>query len=186
VAALGAPGRAVGAFTFHALGLELLRAFPEAAGLRPGFTVLDEAARRALGERLGAEIPGVSSAAAALERVSRAKATGDAVELDRPRRLSRRLRAGAGGRRRRRLRRSGGPDRAPPGHQSEALAFAQDRCRYLFVDEYQDVNAAQVRLVQLLAPSAPPPNLCVVGDPDQAIYGFRGSDPSWFVRFASD
>jgi superfamily I DNA/RNA helicase len=41
-------------------------------------------------------------------------------------------------------------------------------------------------LVRLLAPEGPSTNLCAVGDPDQSIYGFRGSDPSYFACFASD
>jgi DNA helicase-2/ATP-dependent DNA helicase PcrA len=49
-----------------------------------------------------------------------------------------------------------------------------DPLRYLVVDEYQDINQAQERLIQRLA--APPVELCVVGDDDQAIYQWRGSD----------
>ncbi|MGB8295863.1 MAG: 3'-5' exonuclease, partial [Polyangia bacterium] len=66
-----------------------------------------------------------------------------------------------------------------------ALVFARGRCRHLLVDEYQDINAAQYRLVRLLAPEGSSTNLCAVGDPDQSIYGFRGSDPSYFACFAS-
>ncbi|MFN8031874.1 MAG: ATP-dependent DNA helicase [Mycobacterium sp.] len=54
--------------------------------------------------------------------------------------------------------------------------------RYLIVDEYQDVNPAQERLIELLA--QPPVELCVVGDDDQAIYQWRGSDVGNIVRFA--
>ena len=78
------------------------------------------------------------------------------------------------------------------GH-APALAFAQERCRHLFVDEYQDVNPVQDRLVRLIAPPGAsvgpdglPHGLCVVGDPDQAIYGFRGADPGCFAAFARD
>jgi DNA helicase-2/ATP-dependent DNA helicase PcrA len=46
--------------------------------------------------------------------------------------------------------------------------------KYLFVDEYQDINPAQEELIRLLA--KPPVLLCVVGDDDQAIYQWRGSD----------
>jgi DNA helicase-2/ATP-dependent DNA helicase PcrA len=46
--------------------------------------------------------------------------------------------------------------------------------RHLIVDEYQDVNPAQERLIELLA--GPQVELCVVGDDDQAIYQWRGSD----------
>ncbi len=60
----------------------------------------------------------------------------------------------------------------------------QRRCRHLFVDEYQDLNGAQYRLIQGLA--GPAGSLCVIGDPDQAIYGFRGSDVRFFDRFEND
>jgi len=54
--------------------------------------------------------------------------------------------------------------------------------RYLIVDEYQDVNPAQERLIALL--TGPQVELCVVGDDDQAIYQWRGSDVSNIVTFA--
>ena len=62
-----------------------------------------------------------------------------------------------------------------------ALAYYQDRFEHILVDEYQDTNAAQFRLVQLLAThindrGEPEHNLCVVGDDDQSIYHFRGAD----------
>ena len=60
----------------------------------------------------------------------------------------------------------------------------QRRYRHLFVDEYQDLNGAQYRLIQGLA--GPAGSLCVIGDPDQAIYGFRGSDVRFFDRFETD
>lgn len=51
----------------------------------------------------------------------------------------------------------------------------------LCVDEYQDVNDVQAALVKLLSPDGR--NLLVIGDPDQAIYGFRGARPGHFLRF---
>lgn len=55
---------------------------------------------------------------------------------------------------------------------------------HLMVDEFQDVNAVQYRFVQLLAGTGR--NLFVIGDPDQAIYGFRGADPRHFRRLLED
>ena len=66
----------------------------------------------------------------------------------------------------------------------DVLAAVQTRYRWISVDEYQDVNAAQYRLLRLLAGEGV--NLCVIGDPDQAIYGFRGADHRYFLQFAQD
>jgi DNA helicase II / ATP-dependent DNA helicase PcrA len=58
------------------------------------------------------------------------------------------------------------------------------RFTHIFVDEFQDINGGQYRLLRALAP--PEAQLCVIGDPDQAIYGFRGSDVRYFRRFSED
>jgi len=57
------------------------------------------------------------------------------------------------------------------------------RFRHLFVDEFQDVNPAQQRLVEGWRGGRP--DLCVVGDPDQAIYAWNGADPSYLTGFGS-
>ncbi|RJQ52438.1 MAG: DNA helicase [Desulfobacteraceae bacterium] len=64
------------------------------------------------------------------------------------------------------------------------LKRCQDRFRYIFVDEYQDLNHAQYTLIRALSP--PGKNLFAIGDPDQSIYGFRGSDVGYFKRFIED
>jgi DNA helicase-2/ATP-dependent DNA helicase PcrA len=56
--------------------------------------------------------------------------------------------------------------------------------RYILVDEYQDTNQAQYRLLQLLA--ATDMNVCAVGDPDQSIYAFRGADINNILDFERD
>lgn len=65
----------------------------------------------------------------------------------------------------------------------EVFASAHKTLRHLIVDEYQDVNPAQEALVRQL--SARPVELCVVGDDDQAIYQWRGSDVGNIVNFES-
>ena len=60
----------------------------------------------------------------------------------------------------------------------------RDRWRWIFVDEYQDVDATQYELLRLLSPADG--NLCAIGDPDQAIYSFRGADVGYFLRFSED
>lgn len=68
--------------------------------------------------------------------------------------------------------------------QSEVLADCRARWQYLHIDEYQDTNHAQYRLAKLLVGSAR--HLCVVGDTDQAIYGWRGADFTNLLKFEED
>jgi DNA helicase-2/ATP-dependent DNA helicase PcrA len=56
--------------------------------------------------------------------------------------------------------------------------------QWIFVDEYQDVDETQYELLRLLSPADG--NLCAIGDPDQAIYSFRGADVHYFLRFNED
>jgi DNA helicase-2/ATP-dependent DNA helicase PcrA len=63
----------------------------------------------------------------------------------------------------------------------EVLLDYQNRHRYLLVDEYQDTNAAQLRLLELLAGLRR--NLCVVGDDDQSIYAWRGAQAGSILQF---
>ncbi len=59
-----------------------------------------------------------------------------------------------------------------------------DGFNHIYIDEYQDINAGQYHLVKLLAGGHA--HVCIIGDPDQSIYGFRGSDAGCFKWFLHD
>ncbi|TMW72958.1 ATP-dependent helicase [Alteribacter natronophilus] len=65
----------------------------------------------------------------------------------------------------------------------ELLAKYQKRFTHVMIDEFQDINRLQYEIIKKLA--APEMNLCAVGDDDQSIYRFRGSDPEYILRFES-
>ncbi len=64
------------------------------------------------------------------------------------------------------------------------LGRYQERITHVMIDEFQDINRIQYETVKLLA--SPQNNLCVIGDDDQSIYGFRGSDPQYILGFTKD
>ncbi|HES5802247.1 TPA: UvrD-helicase domain-containing protein, partial [Streptococcus pyogenes] len=66
----------------------------------------------------------------------------------------------------------------------DVLAYYQQRYQYIHVDEYQDTNHAQYQLIKLLASRFK--NICVVGDADQSIYGWRGADMQNILDFEKD
>ncbi|MCP4023734.1 MAG: UvrD-helicase domain-containing protein, partial [Desulfobacteraceae bacterium] len=65
----------------------------------------------------------------------------------------------------------------------QMLQKVQKRFQHIFIDEYQDLNKGQYELAKLISLQS---YIAVIGDPDQSIYGFRGSDNKYFKRFAQD
>ena len=62
--------------------------------------------------------------------------------------------------------------------------YYQQKFSHIFIDEYQDINYSQYRLINLIY--SPSNHICVIGDPNQAIYGFRGADYKYFMQFGKD
>ncbi|SFE59140.1 ATP-dependent helicase [Thermophagus xiamenensis] len=65
----------------------------------------------------------------------------------------------------------------------EALQYHRKRVRAIAIDEFQDINAIQYEFIRLLGKDC---NILAIGDPDQSIYGFRGSDVRLFFRFQNE
>ena len=70
--------------------------------------------------------------------------------------------------------------------KNQVAVSCRTRFQYIFVDEYQDLNHGQYRIIKSLVPPGVDRNICVVGDPNQSIYGFRGSNSKYFNRFIKD
>ena len=168
--------------TFHSLGLSILLEHHNAAGLQRGFRVASEA------ERIGLlrDALGISErkARGRLAAISRAKRTAASPSEDVPGEV---LEAYAGAMEARNLcdfddlvLQAADALESDPGIRERY----RRRFRWISVDEYQDVDEQQVRLLKQLV--APDGNLCAIGDPDQAIYGFRGADVRFFSEFRRD
>ncbi|HAQ08850.1 MAG TPA: ATP-dependent DNA helicase Rep, partial [Bacillus bacterium] len=69
-------------------------------------------------------------------------------------------------------------------NQPAILENYQNRFQYFLIDEFQDINKVQYELIRLLSTKSG--NVCAVGDDDQSIYSFRGSDPAYLFKFKED
>ncbi|MBN1384400.1 MAG: UvrD-helicase domain-containing protein [Elusimicrobia bacterium] len=67
----------------------------------------------------------------------------------------------------------------------EVLSVYRKKYQWIIIDEYQDINFAQYQMIRMLMPEYNS-NLCVIGDPNQAIYGFRGADIKFINKFVDD
>jgi superfamily I DNA/RNA helicase len=176
-----AGGGAVAIHTFHSLGLAILREHGAGAGLAESFRIAGEAER----VTLLAESLGVTAARAErlLRTISRHKRTGTPAEGEAAEAMGAYERALAA----RNLLDFDdliGKAVALLAAAPTIAAQIRARLRCVCVDEFQDVDPPQYALLRLITPQDG--SLSVIGDPDQAIYGFRGADASCFDRFLQD
>lgn len=183
--------------TFHGLCARLLRQYSTLVGIDRNFTIYDQADRlRAVKQVMNQlDLANISVSPEKVEgAISRAK-----NELLTPEAYARRggdhvaaVTSKVYGPYQNRLRESSAVDfddllvhlvtilKAHP----DVRADLDRRFRYVLVDEYQDTNRAQYAIVRAF--SVDHPNLCVTGDPDQSIYGWRGADMSNILEFEKD
>jgi ATP-dependent DNA helicase UvrD/PcrA len=164
--------------TFHGLGLALLR---EDAGLARGCRVAAPDERTEIARELFDLSP--AKADRLLEEIGRARRASVPVQPE----LAERTALYAEALERRNLLDFDDLLLKPLAllrERPDLAARYRERFRWISIDEYQDVDALQYALIRLLAP--PQGNLCAIGDPDQSIYGFRGADVGFFLRFRED
>lgn len=187
-------GEAPRATTFHAFCLDLLQACGDRTGLPQGFRVCPETDAREIARRILKKAPsdpqGPRSAGSFLKALSRLKAPWafpqegpETIQVWRP--LCQQYQAF--------LRKEGLLDledleiealRLLKEYPDVAAAWGK-RFPRIFVDEYQDTNGLQVQILKLLVQGGQS-CLFAIGDPDQAIYGFRGAEAGHFRRFSQD
>ena len=192
------PSSRVWVGTFHGFCARLLRKYATLVGIDPGFSIYDQNDRRRavkdVMDQVGWDVPGWTP-----ERVESAisRAKNDLVNPDAWHRRGPPI-----------ARTPCSPRSTRPTRRGSASASAVDfddllvhmvailkehkdvradldrRFRYVLVDEYQDTNLAQYAIVRAL--SVDHPNLCVTGDPDQSIYGWRGANLTNILEFERD
>ncbi len=169
-------------FTFHSLGLTILQEHWNAAGLQRGFRIAAESERlNLMREALGVSEQRARRLLSAISHLKRTQSSPEAAQLIEAFRIYQEA-----------MERHNFVDyddligraiavlEVEPGLQ----AAYRERYRWVCIDEYQDVDEQQVRLIQRLVP--PDGNVCAIGDPDQAIYSFRGADVRYFKQFETD
>lgn len=195
---VGGPSKDLWVSTFHSASLRVLRVYGEYVGLKSGFVVYDDDDQSALIKEILKELELEAKPGPFRAMLDRIKNQGRSLsEYLReapdfiggvPKELAgdiyRRYQSG--------MRSQGAVDfndllllsiqlfEEQPG----VLAKIRQRARFIHVDEYQDTNPVQYKLTKLLAGENP--NLLVVGDPDQSIYGFRNADINNILDFTKD
>ncbi len=184
--------------TFHAIGVKILRSHAELAGLKSGFSILDDDDQLRLLKQL-LQVEGIDEKrwparqlAALIDGWKNRGLTPDLVPAGEAHSFA----GGMGGKLyadyQARLKTVNATDFGDLlleplrlfQHNADVLEQYQQRFKYMLVDEYQDTNTAQYLWLKLLAQGHE--NICCVGDDDQSIYGWRGAEVENILRFEKD
>ncbi len=196
------PGSRVWVSTFHRFCARLLREYAELVGLHSNFTIFDTDDQRGLIKRALSDLDldstqyAPAKINAAISKMKNELITPDIVEAARQEQATMDFKTVVTARiypeYQKRLRESNAVDfddlllhvvsllQSNPELRSEL----DHQYQFILVDEYQDTNKAQYEIIRALAHDIP--NLCVTGDPDQSIYGWRGARIDNILRFESD
>jgi DNA helicase-2/ATP-dependent DNA helicase PcrA len=191
------PGSRVWISTFHSFGARLLRQYADRLELDRNFTIYDQSDRARI-VKMALEDAGIDNAKISPDTISAAisKAKNQLLSPDRfaerARDFYEKTVAGLYPIYEKRLRDANALDfddllywpALALKHDKELRAELDARFRFVLIDEYQDTNQAQYAIARGL--SVDNPNLCLVGDPDQSIYKFRGSDIRNILDFERD
>jgi DNA helicase II / ATP-dependent DNA helicase PcrA len=194
---VGAPARDLWVGTFHSMCVRMLRRDGSKAGISPSFAIIDEADQRQLIKDILDDLDYDErqlSPGACLHEISKAKNSliwPDKYHESQTSFLGERM-ANVYTEYERRLRESNSLDFDDLivrtidllERDENVREKYQNKFEYILVDEYQDVNIAQYRLIAILG--AKHKNVTVVGDDDQSIYSWRGSDYRMILRFEED
>jgi DNA helicase-2/ATP-dependent DNA helicase PcrA len=184
--------------TFHSAAARILRRHAADIGYKPGFTIYDEADTARLirqcmaDENIGEQVITPAALGWSIDRAKN-EALGPDQIARRPGNPVNEAVARVYRRYQRELERQNAVDFGDLillvvrlfRERADVLARHHERVRHLLVDEYQDTNRAQYLMMRALA-AGEAPNLCVVGDDDQAIYGWRGAELRNILDFERD
>jgi len=194
-------GSRVQVSTFHRFCARLLRRWPERVGLRANFTILDQSDQTAIIRRIMKDLnldSSVHEPAKVLARISRAR--NDMItSAEFRQRFEQRVSGPIDAavcmvfpEYERRVREQNSVDFDDLllhvvhmlHEEPELRSILDEQFRWILVDEYQDTNFAQYQIVHAMSQDYR--NLCVTGDPDQSIYGWRGARPANITAFERD
>lgn len=187
--------------TFHRFCARLLRRWPERVGLKENFTILDQSDQTSIVRQILKDLnldTSVHEPGRVLGRISRAR--NDMVTSEQFRRQFEQRATGpleaavyqVFPEYERRVRDQNSVDFddlllhvvTMLQEEDELRSVLDEQFRFILVDEYQDTNLAQYRIVHAMSQDYR--NLCVTGDPDQSIYGWRGARPANITAFERD